>query len=476
MGRVHRRMVDEGSTIHPDGTSLEYLDELLAKINRRGDQPAIFWKSNEYTYRSLSQGIDAWTSRFGEMGIGQGSVCGVLGDYSPQICSLVFALMKAGAIFVPFTHSAAAQIPGLSSLAGVETLFRFDESDNWTTEQINHPNRSIETGQLIDQFLKRDHPGLVVFTSGSTGRPKGILHDCEMVLQKFSMERPGYRTLLFLLMDHFGGFNTLMSVFAYGGTAVIAANRGPEEVCRTVDQGKVELLPINPTFLNLLLASKCYQEFDLSSVKLITYGTEVMPEVTLSRISEIFPSARLQQTYGLSELGVLRSKSRESNSVWVKIGGQGFETKVVDGMLHVRSQSAMVGYLNAPSPFDAEGWMNTGDMVEVDGEFMRILGRQSDVINVGGQKVFPVEVETVLMEADNVVEASVHGVSHALMGSIVAARVSLDHDEDSFQLKARLRKICLTQLANYKVPAQFTIVSSAELHSDRGKKIRSATE
>jgi len=469
-------MLDKEKAASPGEHDLKSLTELLSKMDRRGDQPAIVWKGKEYSYSTLSRGIDAWTSRFAEMGIGQGSACGVLGDYSPKICSMIFALMKAGAIFVPFTQSAAAQIPELSNLAGIETLFRFDESDNWTTEQINLPTQSKETGQLIDQFLKRDHPGLVVFTSGSTGRPKGILHDCEMVLQKFSIERPGYRTLLFLLMDHFGGFNTLMSVFAYGGTAVIAANRGPEEVCRTVEHGKVELLPITPTFLNLLLASKCYQEFDLSSVKLITYGTEVMPEATLYRVSEIFPSARLQQTYGLSELGVLRSRSRESNSVWVKIGGQGFETKVVDGMLHVRSQSAMVGYLNAPSPFDADGWMNTGDMVEVDGEFMRILGRQSDVINVGGQKVFPIEVETVLLEADNVVEASVHGVSHALMGSIVAARVSLEHDEDPIQLKARLRKICLTQLANYKIPVQFIIVSSAELHSDRGKKIRSATE
>lgn len=473
---MHRRMVNEGRTRRSDGNRLEYLGELLAKMDRRGSHPAIFWRGHEYSYHALLQGIDGWTSRFSEMGIRRGSVCGVLGDYSPEVCALIFALMKTGAIFVPFTSSSATQIPELSSVAGVQTLFRFNEDDGWAAEQVEGPELTPESGDLIGRFLERGHPGLVVFTSGSTGRPKGILHDCEMVLRKFSMERPGYRTLLFLLMDHFGGFNTLMSVFAYGGTAVIAANHGPEEVCRTVEQANVELLPITPTFLNLLLASKCYQEYDLSSVRLITYGTEVMPESTLRRVSVVFPSARLQQTYGLSELGVLRSRSKESSSVWVKIGGEGFETKVVDGMLHVRSQSAMVGYLNAPSPFDAEGWMNTGDMVEVDGEFMRILGRASEVINVGGQKVFPVEVETVLMEADNVVEAMIFGVPHALMGSFVAARVALDQDEDPMQLKARLRKICLAKLAPYKIPVRFTIVSSAELHSDRGKKIRPAAE
>ena len=111
-----------------------------------------------------------------------------------------------------------------------------------------------------------------------------------------------------------------------------------------------------------------------------------MPESTLKRIHEIFPQVQLLQTYGLSELGILRSKSKDSTSLWVKVGGHGFETKVVDGILWIRAQSAMMGYLNAANPFDEEGWMNTEDEVEVDGDYIRILGRRTDIINVGGQK------------------------------------------------------------------------------------------
>src|SRR5690606_30667815 len=107
-----------------------------------------------------------------------------------------------------------------------------------------------------------------------------------------------------------------------------------------------------PTFLNFLIASRVYAAHDLSSVELITYGTELMPEATLKQVSEIFPNATLKQTYGLSELGVLRSESRDSGSLWLKVGGSGFETKVVDGILWIRSEANMVGYLNAPSPFD----------------------------------------------------------------------------------------------------------------------------
>ena len=445
-----------------------YVNELITSMERRGDQAAIVWRASEYSYHSLLEGVDAWTRRLGQLGIGQGTVCGVMGDYSPEVCALFLALMRVGSVLVPFTHSSSAQVPELAHLAGVRHILYIDDRDTWSDEPIQLDGQN----DLIVNLQHRNHPGIVVFTSGSTGKPKGILHDLELVLQKFAVERHGYRTLLFLLMDHFGGFNTLMSVFAYGGTAVISANRTPDAVCRAVELARVELLPVTPTFLNILIASKSYKDFDLSSVKLITYGTEVMPETTLERITKIFPTARLQQTYGLSELGVLRSKSRESDSLWVKVGGQGFETKVVDGMLHVRSQSAMVGYLNAPSPFDADGWMNTGDIVEQDGDYLRILGRESEIINVGGQKVFPAEVENILMEADNVVEASVHATPNALMGSAVTARVSLERDEDPVQLKSRLRKFCLSMLSPYKVPVKFTVVPEKDQHNERAKKIR----
>ena len=92
------------------------------------------------------------------------------------------------------------------------------------------------------------------------------------------------------------------------------------------------------------------------------------------------------------------TRSKSSASSWLRLGNDGFEHKIVDNVLWVRSKSAMLGYLNAPSPFDEEGWMNTQDLVEVDGEYIRILGRKSEIINVGGEKVYPQEVEDVILE------------------------------------------------------------------------------
>lgn len=65
--------------------------------------------------------------------------------------------------------------------------------------------------------------------------------------------------------------------------------------------------------------------------------------------------------YGMSEVGILRSRSRASDSLWVQVGGDGYETRVVNGMLQIRGRSTMLGYLNAPSPFTEDGWLMTGD-------------------------------------------------------------------------------------------------------------------
>jgi acyl-CoA synthetase (AMP-forming)/AMP-acid ligase II len=275
------------------------------------------------------------------------------------------------------------------------------------------------------------------------------------------------------MLDHFGGFNTLLSTFAYGGTAVCLPDRSAESVCHAIELSGATLLPATPTFINLLIASRCYRDFDLSSIRLITYGTEVMPAATLEKVREIFPNAQIKQTYGLSELGVLRSKSESDDSVWVKIGGAGFETRIVDDILWVRSEANMVGYLNAPQPFDGEGWMCTGDQVEVRGEYLRILGRKSEMINVGGQKVFPAEIENVLLEAGNIREATVFGVPHPVMGHVVRAKVSLESPEEPLLLAERLRKHCVERMARYKIPLKYEIVNESELHSSRFKKVRS---
>ena len=195
------------------------------------------------------------------------------------------------------------------------------------------------------------------------------------------------------------------------------------------------------------------------------------PPARSAAVREVLPQVRFKQTYGLSELGILPTQSRNSGSVWLKLGNTGFEHKIVDGVLWIRSPSAMLGYLNAPSPFDADGWFNTQDLVERDGEYIRILGRKSELINVGGEKVHPTEIENVLLQLDNVKDVTVRGQPNPITGEVVAAKITPLVPEDPDALKRRVRQFCREQLERYKMPAVIDVVVE-DHYGERFKKSR----
>lgn len=445
---------------------MSHIDALLRAARAAPDNDAIVWRDRTSSYRDLLVSVAAWSERFASESIGNGSVVALEADFSPDSAAALLALAGRGCIIVPISPAAEKQRDEFHEVAQVEIVVRIDE------QEIRRTGRTAGH-EIYDRLRRAGNPGLVLFSSGSTGTSKAAVHDLVPLLEKFAVPRHVRRMLAFLLFDHIGGINTLLYVLSNAGCIVTVEDRHPESVCATIARYGVEVLPTTPTFLHLLLLSDAWRHHDLSSLKLITYGTEVMPENTLRRIREALPAVELQQTYGLSELGILRSKSRSADSLWVKIGGEGFETRVRDGLLEVRARSAMLGYLNAPSPFTEDGWFRTGDAVEIDGEYMRILGRRSELINVGGEKVFPAEVETVLESMPGVLEAAVSAEASAITGQMVVARVHLSTEETIAEFRKRMREFCRERLTPFKVP-QKVILADASMHGDRFKKIRRA--
>jgi acyl-CoA synthetase (AMP-forming)/AMP-acid ligase II len=369
-------------------------------------------------------------------------------------------------MLVPLSDTVQDKKSEFLEVAQAEVSFRLDED----RVEFTALGRCADH-ELYRELRGRRHPGLVLFSSGSTGKSKAAVHDLVCLLEKFKVKRNRLRTITFLLFDHIGGVNTMLYTLANGGCLVTVRRRDPDTVLEAIEKHRVQLLPTSPTFLNLILLSEAYQRHDIRSLETVTYGTEPMPESTLQRFHELFPGIRLQQTYGLSEVGILRSKSRSSDSLWVKIGGEGFQTRIVDGILQIKSSSAMLGYLNAPSPFTEDGWFVTGDSVLEDGEYLRILGRQSEMINVGGQKVFPAEVESVIQGLENVQDVTVHGEANPITGQIVCADVLLKQPEDPKTFIRRLKQSCRQQMAPYKVPVKVRIVDQA-LYGTRFKRMR----
>jgi len=448
---------------------LSGLQFLKDRFVAAGDTRAIVWRDEPYSYRWLAAAMDTWRQRLDTEHLGPGDVVSLTAEFSPNAAAALLALFDRGSIVVPLTAAAAANRDEFLEIAEVGADIGLEPDDSATVTRFDR----VASHPLYGTLRRRGHPGLVLFSSGSTGRSKAVLHDALRLIEKFRTVRHAKRTIAFLSFDHIGGVNTLLHVLSNGGTVVTVTERTPAAVCRSIQTHRVQVLPTSPTFLNLLLLSGALDEFDLSSLDTITYGTEAMPAGTLARLHARFPGATLLQTYGLSEVGILRSKSESSDSLWVKVGGEGIETRVVSGMLEIRSPAAMLGYLNAPSPFTGDGWFMTGDLVEERDGYVRIFGRQAEVINVGGEKVLPVEVEDVLLAMDGVADAVVYGERNAIMGQIVSARVNLTTTETVPAFKQRMAQFCRGRLRPAQIP-QRVVLAAGPLHGGRFKKLRAS--
>jgi acyl-CoA synthetase (AMP-forming)/AMP-acid ligase II len=442
-----------------------------------GERPVAVGESGPVSYAAFLNRVDGWREAVRGWGIVAGERVALVADYHIEVVALLLALLEHGCIVIPLAEDDRALFSErLATACATRMLTVAAQGDiEPATTACRALAQPAGLHPLLAPLVAEGRAGIVIYTSGSTGKGKAVLLDYERMTAKYrGTVRAAFRTLLFLKLDHIGGLNTLFTVVFNGGAIVTCPSRQSKEICACIERYRVEAFSTTPSFLTMLLMSGVHRQHDLSSLKVINYGTEVMPASTLGGLHRTFPQVAFKQGYGLSEMGILPTRSRDSSSQWMKIGGKGFEVKVKDGRLWVKSPQAMLGYLNAPSPFDADGWYDTGDRVEADGEYYRILGRESELINVAGEKVFPVEIENFLLTIDNVLDVVVREKKSPVVGHMIWAEFLLERDEDPASFKKRVIEECRGKLAPYKVPGLITIARGGSLAGSRFKKIRKA--
>lgn len=440
---------------------------LIERMTRFGDTDAVVVDGVTHSYRELVRLVADWDAFLDTHRVRAGEVVTLEGATSALTCAGLLALAARGAVVVPLTPLPPAKRAEFLDVAAVEVVIRVDDAGGRACERTGR----AASHELYERLRAAGSPGLVLFSSGTSGRSKASVLDFDRMLTRYRDTRRAQRILSFLNLDHIGGINTLLHTLSQGGTVVTVPDRSPDTVFAAIAEHRVQVLPTTPTFLNMVLISRVHERYPTEALELVTYGTEPMPQRTLERLAAALPHVRLKQTYGLSELGILPTRSKSDDSLWLKLGSAGFEHRIVDGVLWIRSEMAMLGYLNAPAPFDEDGFFNTQDMVEVDGDYVRILGRKSEIINVGGEKVYPSEVESVVLEVDNIAEVTVAGRPSPVTGTVVTAVVRVHTAEDHAAVARRVREHCRQRLEPFKVPAVVQ-VSDERQHSDRFKKIR----
>lgn len=429
------------------------VDRLLARLPAEGDPRCLFEDGRWHDGVELAAAVARWREKLAPQ-LGQSGA--VMGLQAPLCldslaCLLAAWQLRASVALLPqgMPREEAAQI------ALCHLVLHRDAQGCMHVER----RAELRGDPLLEALQREGEPGVVIFTSGTSGRPRAAVHALSRLLGKYGQGGRALRTLAVLQMDHLAGLDALLYTLHAGGGVVIARNRTPEAVCQAIAAARVEVLAASPSFLRLLCSAHPAHEADLSSVRIVTYGSEPMDPATLARVQRLFPHSRLSQKYGTTELGAPRTASESNDSLWIRLGGEGVQTAVREGVLWVRSPHQFLGYLGAPSPFDEEGWYCTGDRVECRDGWIRILGRASELISVGGEKVSPAQVEAAILELPEVAAAAVRGEPNALLGQIVVARVELSPGATLADAGRHIRQHCRRRLAAHQVPVRVEVVS-----------------
>lgn len=452
-------------------TSATSVDPLSLWLQERfaaaGDRPALIGAWGVCSYARLGALVSEAARALAGLRLPGPAPVAVVGGHGPAATAWLLALEAAGHFAVPLAGNPAEHPARLAQVHAQWIVTA--EGESWSVlpridEAPLHP--------LLGALAARRAAGLILFSSGTSGRPKAMAQDFGALLATYrERHASGLPVLALLGFDHIGGLNTLFGALASGAPVVVPASSAPAEVAAAIARHRVAVLPASPTFLNLLLVADAGAAHDLSSLRVITYGTEPMPESLLLRLKAAFPKARFIQTFGTSETGITRTESPEPGSTFLRFEDPHLEWKVVGDELWLRSRTQVAGYLDAGNErFTADGWFRTGDKVELGPEgTLRILGRLGETINVGGEKLMPAEVESVVLTVPGVADCRVRGEAHPLTGQTVAVDV-VSAAADQEALRAAIRIACRERLARHKIPTRVTFVPSVS--GERMKKVR----
>jgi len=331
------------------------------------------------------------------------------------------------------------------------------------------------------------HPGSVILlTSGTTGKPKAARHTWASLARPVRCADPGEgRTWLLTYRPNlYAGLQVALQCLTNQGTLVVPrAGASPPEIARLMAEHVVEFASATPSYWRRLLLFADADVLRRVPLRQVTLGGELVDQQVLDGLSTLFPAARIVHVYATTELGRCFSVSDRRSGFPAAfldtVSPEGVELRVRDGELQVRSANAMEGYddcagTGAPARARARNDLApTGDLVEVRGDRVFFVGRRSDLINVGGNKVHPAEVERVLRAVPGVGDVRVYAKASSIAGELVACDVVPEPGVDPEHLKRELVRRCSNGLLTFQRPRLIQVVEEIAV-SAAGKILRRA--
>jgi acyl-coenzyme A synthetase/AMP-(fatty) acid ligase len=320
----------------------------------------------------------------------------------------------------------------------------------------------------------------VLFTSGTAGPPKMVIH--KLAGLTGAINRPAVpdrevRWGTFYDVRRYGGLQILLrALLGQGSMLLTEAEEGAGDFLARLGHHRVTHLTGTPSHWRRVLMDPARECVSPSYIRL---SGEIADQGVLDALKTAFPGVPVTHAFASTEAGVgfEVSDGREGFPIGL-LGGEngGVDIRVVDGALQLRSDRAAIGYIGdqAEPLTDAEGYVDTGDLVDRRGDRFYFVGRRGGVINVGGLKVHPEEIETVINLHPDVHVSLVKARRNPIVGAIVQAEVVLVRDRsevDETRVKDELLAACRERLEPHKVPSRLVFVPAISM-SAGGKLVR----
>ncbi|MBS4215161.1 class I adenylate-forming enzyme family protein [Neobacillus rhizophilus] len=499
------------------------ITEILNKVALKyPDKEAIVFQDIRLTYKDLKNRVDYISVNLQKrFNVNKGDRIALLLNNCVEYFLTTFACSQLGAIIVPLnTRLQEKELAFMLRHSGAkliivdedfkEKLDRIQEEVelpdleykflvNWKSEEKNlqqyFPFEVLEISSALNvtEIVNEEDPLLIMYTSGTTGTPKGaILSHIGVVHSVINFKKTlktnhNTKTLIAVPLFHVTGLiGQLLHMVFIGGTSVLISRYQTEVAIKIMDYEKISFLFNVPTMFIMLMSHPLFKTYNFSFVKTIASGGSSLSLVTINRLRESFPNAKLHNAYGATETSspttIMPVSYQDTKIASVGLPVPVAELKIVNeemeectaneiGELLIKGPMVVKGYWNndkANSSAFIDGYWLSGDIAMIDEDgFVYIMDRKKDMINRGGEKIFSIEVENALYNHPAVLEAAVVGIPDQMYGEQIKAFIVKRVGEDV--TGPEIQSFLAGKLANYKIPKEVAFVT--ELPKNPGGKV-----
>jgi fatty-acyl-CoA synthase len=340
--------------------------------------------------------------------------------------------------------------------------------------------------EAVESVLQPDDPINIQFSSGTTGNPKGItlthfniLNNAYFMTQRMGLKKADRLCIPVPLYHCYGMVMGVLGCLTHGAAMIFPSEAFvAKSVLSAIEAERCTALFGVPTMYIAMLAEPDFASYDLSSLRTGNMGAASVPPTVMQQVIERMNMKGVTNSYGMTETSPISFQTNVDDSFDTRVNTVGkihphLEAKIIDengltvpigksGELCIRGYSVMKGYWESPletaRTIDDSGWLKTGDLAVFDADFVcRVVGRVKEMINRGGEKISPIDIESFLMRHPKVMDVAVVGIPDQKFGEQIAASIRL-HEGQSADAD-EIREFCRDQIAHYKVPAYISFVT-----------------